>query len=66
MGKLLTTVMLCAVSMIGSALIATQGFRPDPVPNQEDASLYAECEALDDDHARLDCVDLKSRQTSRQ
>lgn len=66
MGKLMTTVMLCAASMIGSALIASQGFGPDPVPHEEDASLYAECEALDDEHARLDCLELKSSHTSRQ
>ena len=42
--------------MIGSALIASQGFRPDPVP-RESASI-AECQSLDDDHARQDCIDL--------
>ena len=61
MGKLLTTVMLCAVSMIGAALIAGQGFGPEPIADKEDASIYAECDALDDEHARLDCLDLKSR-----
>ena len=66
MGKLLTTVMLCGASMIGSALIAGQGFGPEPVPDEEDAALYAECEALDDEHARVDCLELKSRDTSRQ
>ena len=66
MGRLITTVMLCAASMIGSAMIASQGFGPDPVPVEEDALLYAECESLDDDHARRDCLDLKSRSESRQ
>ena len=66
MGRWMTTVMLCAASMIGSALIASQGFAPDPVPVEEDASHYTDCESLDDDHARRDCLDLKSRQVSRQ
>jgi hypothetical protein len=66
MGKLITTVMLCVVSMIGSALIGSQGFAPDPIPVEEDASLSTECEAIDDDHARRDCLDLNSRQVSRQ
>lgn len=65
MGKLLTTVMLCAASMIGAAMIASQGFAPDPVPHEADAFRYAECETLDDEHARLDCRELKSRQASR-
>lgn len=66
MGKFTTTVVLCAASMIGAALIGSQGFEPDPVAFEEDASLRAECEALNDEHARLDCVDLKSRTTFRQ
>jgi len=66
MGKLLTTVMLCAASMIGAALIGSQGFGPDPVPQEEDAAFYAECAAVDDEHARRDCLELKSRHTSRQ
>lgn len=61
MGKLLTTVMLCAASMIGAALMAGQGFGPEPIPDEEGAALYAECQALDDEHARLDCLDLRSR-----
>ena len=52
--------------MIGSALIASQGFAPEPIAIEEDASLSAECEAIDDDHARRDCLDLNSRQVSRQ
>jgi hypothetical protein len=64
MGRWITTVLLCAASMIGSAMIASQGFRPDPIPVEEDASLSARCEALDDAHARRDCLDLNSRQVS--
>lgn len=64
MGRWITTVMLCAASMIGSALIASQGFAPDPIAVEEDA-LLSDCEALDDDHARRDCVDLNSRQVSQ-
>jgi hypothetical protein len=65
MGRWMTTVMLCAASMIGSALIASQGFGPDPIAVEEDASLSAKCEALEDAHARRDCVDLNSRQVSQ-
>jgi hypothetical protein len=56
MGKWFTTALLCAASMIGSAMIASQGFGPDPVP--ADTAAVAECEALADDHAREDCVAL--------
>ena len=66
MGRLMTTLMLCAVSMIGSALLGSQGFAPDPIPVEEDASLYADCDAIDDDHARRDCLEVNSRQISRQ
>jgi hypothetical protein len=66
MGKLITAAMLCAVSMIGSALIASQGFAPEPIAIEEDASLSAECAAIDDDHARRDCLDLNARPVSRQ
>ena len=66
MGKLITTVMLCAVSMIGSALLGSQGFAPDPIPVEEDALIYAACDAIADDHARRDCLDVNSRQVSRQ
>lgn len=58
MGKVATTVMLCAASMLGSALFAGQGFHPDPVPAEEDASRHAECSAIDDAHARQDCLAL--------
>jgi UPF0716 family protein affecting phage T7 exclusion len=34
MGKWITTVLLCAASMLGAALIASQGFRPDPLPQE--------------------------------
>lgn len=56
MGKWITTALLCAASMIGSAMIASQGFGPEPLA-QESASV-AECESLTDDHARQDCLDL--------
>ena len=56
MGKWITAVLLCAASMVGSALIASQGFRPDPIP--EDAASVAECAAIADDHARQDCIEL--------
>jgi hypothetical protein len=66
MGRLLTTVLLCGASMLGSAMIASQGFAPDPVLQEDDASRIAQCEALDDENARRDCLDLQSRQVSRQ
>lgn len=56
MGKWITTALLCAASMLGSALIASQGFRPDPVP--EETASTADCASLADDHARQDCIDL--------
>ena len=56
MGKWITTALLCAASMLGSALIASQGFRPDPIP--EDTASAAECAAIADDHARQDCIEL--------
>jgi hypothetical protein len=58
MGKWIATALLCAASMLGSALIASQGFRPDPLP--EEAAAVAECDSLADDHAREDCLALKS------
>jgi hypothetical protein len=66
MGKLLTTVLLCAASMIGAAMIGSQGFGPDPLLDEEDAALSADCESIADEQARIDCVALKSRTTSRQ
>ena len=56
MGKWITTALLCAASMLGSALIASQGFRPDPIPDQPTSA--AECASIADDHARQDCLDL--------
>jgi hypothetical protein len=56
MGKWITTALLCAASMIGSALIASQGFGPDPLP--EEAASIAQCRSLADDHARQDCLEL--------
>jgi hypothetical protein len=55
MNKWITTALLCAASMLGSALIASQGFRPDPVP--EHTTTAAECASIADDHARQDCID---------
>jgi hypothetical protein len=66
MGRLLTTVLLCAASMIGAAAIASQGFGPDPIIERNDAALATECESLEDEHARRDCLALKFRQASRQ
>jgi hypothetical protein len=42
--------------MLGSALIAGQGFGPDPLP--EESASVAECASLTDSHAREDCIDL--------
>jgi hypothetical protein len=56
MGKWVVTALLCAASMLGSALMASQGFRPDPVP--DNTASAAECASLADHHARQDCVDL--------
>jgi UPF0716 family protein affecting phage T7 exclusion len=54
MGRWITTALLCAASMIGSAMIASQGFGPDP----SEAASAAECRSLPDDHATKDCLDL--------
>jgi UPF0716 family protein affecting phage T7 exclusion len=56
MGRWITTALLCAASMIGSALIASQGFSPDPLPRE--SLSVAECQSLADDHSRQDCIDL--------
>ena len=56
MGKWMTAALLCAVSMLGSALIASQGFGPDPIP--ENSASAAECASLADHHARQDCIEL--------
>jgi hypothetical protein len=55
MGKWITTALLCAASMLGSALIASQGFHPDPIP--EDTTTTTACASIDDDRARQDCID---------
>ena len=55
MGRWITTALLCAVSMIGSALIGSQGFGPDPLPDE--AAVAAECGSLADEHAEQDCLD---------
>lgn len=56
MGRWITTALLCAASMVGSAMIASQGFGPDPLP--QDTASVAECESLADAHARQDCLEL--------
>jgi hypothetical protein len=56
MGKWITTALLCAASMLGAAMIASQGFHPDPLP-PETASRAA-CADIADDHAREDCLRL--------
>jgi hypothetical protein len=56
MGKWITTALLCAASMLGSALIASQGFRPDPLP--EETGSTTKCAAIADEHARADCREL--------
>ena len=55
MGKWITTALLCAASMLGSALLASQGFRPDPIPS--DTASVAACDAIADDRTREECVD---------
>ena len=55
MGRWITTALLCAASMIGSAMIASQGFGPDRVPSE---AAMADCGSLADDHAEQDCLDL--------
>jgi hypothetical protein len=56
MGRWITTALLCAVSMLGAAMIASQGFGPDPLP--EETTFQSRCNDLDDDHAREDCLEL--------
>jgi hypothetical protein len=58
MGKWITTALLCAASMIGSALIASQGFRPDSLP--QDPRSHVSCDEITDDHAREDCLELSN------
>lgn len=58
MGKWITTALLCAASMFGAALIASQGFRPDPLP--QETTLQSACDDLKDDHAREDCLKLSN------
>jgi UPF0716 family protein affecting phage T7 exclusion len=58
MGRWITTALLCAASMIGSAMIASQGFGPEPVPRESAAA--AGCDTLADEHARQDCIDLSN------
>ena len=53
MGKWITTALLCAASMIGAALIASQGFSPDPLP--QETTLQDACDNAADSPAREDC-----------
>jgi hypothetical protein len=58
MGRWITTAVLCAASMLGAAMIASQGFGPDPLPAE--TTLQNSCDDLEDDHAREDCLELSS------
>ena len=58
MGKWITTALLCAVSMLGAALIASQGFRPDPLP--QETTFQTPCDEISDPHAREDCLKLSN------
>jgi ABC-type Fe3+-hydroxamate transport system substrate-binding protein len=62
MGKWITTALLCAASMLGSALIASQGFGPDPIP--EDTATAAECASITDERVRQDCIDRTIKRDS--
>ena len=62
MGKWITTVLLCGASMLGAALIAGQGFRPDPLP--QETELQTRCSDHKDDHARAACLDEARRAQS--
>ena len=53
MGRWITTALLCAASMIGAALIASQGFRPDPL--SPETTLQKSCDDISESHAREDC-----------
>jgi UPF0716 family protein affecting phage T7 exclusion len=54
MGKWITTALLCAASMIGAALIASQGFHPDPLP--QETTLQKACDDISDSDARDECL----------
>jgi hypothetical protein len=56
MGRWITTALLCAASMVGSAMIASQGFGPEPVPSE--TAVVEECGSIADEHARQDCLEL--------
>ena len=58
MGKWITTALLCAASMLGAALMASQGFRPDPLPQQ--STFQQSCDDISDSHAREDCLELST------
>ena len=56
MGRWITTALLCATSMLGAAMIASQGFRPDPLP----AAQQPACDDSPDDYEREDCLRLSN------
>jgi hypothetical protein len=58
MGKWVTTVLLCSASMVGAALIGSQGFGPDPLP--QETTLQTACDDIPDAHAREDCLKLSN------
>ena len=58
MGKWITTALLCAASMIGAAMIASQGFRPDPL--EQETTFQKACDDISDSHAREDCLKLSN------
>ena len=65
MGRLLSTALLCLLSMIGSALIASQGFRPDPIAAEAPIVNHEACESIDNDADRRDCIDRESDRLSQ-
>ena len=58
MGKWITTALLCAASMFGAALIGSQGFRPDPLP--QETTLQKACDDISDRDAREDCLKVSN------
>jgi hypothetical protein len=54
MGKWITTALLCAASMLGGALMASQGFGPDPLP--QETAFQKACDDISDPHGREDCL----------
>jgi UPF0716 family protein affecting phage T7 exclusion len=58
MGRWITTALLCAASMVGAALIGSQGFRPDPLP--QETTLQEACDDAADAQAREDCLKVSN------